>query len=305
MKWLKPVVCWTAVGLIGLACGPRLWAVEEPPRATWVWDSRMILRPEERGELLKFCRTHRINTLYLFAYNLNPPMDRAYREFNRLAHRAGLTVQALAGDPRWGQTRYHSVPLQWVESVIDFNAKSSRGEGFDGIHTDIEIYLLSKSWNERPAEILGGYLDLHAQIAQRVHEQPQPMLLGVDVPFWFDDDSSYRILWHDQVKPPSYHVLDTADAITVLAYRNFAEGSDGTVQLVSLELGYADRIGKKVFIGQETQENLYPAYITFGGTSCAHLQQEIAKIFQAIGHRPSFGGFAIHHYESYRKLCED
>ncbi len=209
----------------------------------------------------------------------------------------------MGGDPRWGQTRYHSVPLQWVEAVAQFNAASRKEERFDGIHTDIEVYLLSKSWNERPAEMLGGYLDLHAKIAQRLKVDPEPMALAVDVPFWFDDDSSYRILWHDQIKAPSHHILDTADTMTILAYRNFAEGSDGTVQLVSLEMGYADRIGKKILIGQETQENLYPPYITFGGTSCAHLRREIAKIGQALGHRPSFGGFAIHHYESYRKLC--
>ena len=276
---------------------------EEPPRATWVWDTRLLLYPKEQASLLKFCHSHRIGTLYLFAYNLKAPMDQVYREFLRQAHREGLSVYALGGDPRWGQPRYHPVPLAWIESIRQFNGQVSVEERFDGVHTDIEVYLLAKSWSEHPEALLGGYLDLHAKIAEILKSDRRPMGLGVDVPFWFDDDTAWRILWHGVIRPPSHHMLDIADSITVLAYRNAAEGSDGTIQLVSLEMDYADRIGKKVFIGQETQKDLFPAYVTFGGTSCAVLERELKKIFKVMGHRPSFGGFAIHHYESYQKLC--
>ncbi|MBI3614984.1 MAG: hypothetical protein HY211_00530 [Candidatus Omnitrophica bacterium] len=277
--------------------------VAEPLRATWVWDVRLLLYPKEQSALLKFCQSHRIGTLYLFAYNLTPPMDQTYREFNRQAHQAGLTVYALGGDPRWGQPRYHPVPLAWVESIRQFNRQASKQERFDGIHTDVEVYLLSKSWDEHPEVLLGGYLDLHAKIADILKSDLEPISLGVDVPFWFDDDTAWRILWHGTIKPPSHHILDIAESITVLAYRNAAEGSDGTIQLVSLEMDYADRIGKKVFIGQETQKDLFPPYVTFGGTSCAVMEREIRKVFKAVGRRPSFGGFAIHHYESYQRLC--
>ena len=269
----------------------------------WVWNARVVLDAQATSHLLQFCRRHQMDTLYLSAYNLEPPMDERYRQFNRLAHRAGVAVHALAGDPRWGKPQFHHLPLQWVESVRQLNARSAEGERFDGVHTDVEVYLLSKTWKEHPEVLLGGYLDLNAEIAQQM--AGDPLIFGVDIPFWFDDDTSYRILWHGNIKVPTQHVLDTVDTITVMAYRNFAEGSDGTVHLVSLELDYADRIGKPVVIGQETQTDLYPGYVTFGGTSCKVLLREIAKIQAAVGHRPSFGGFAIHHYESYRKLCSD
>ena len=151
--------------------------------------------------------------------------------------------------------------------------------------------------------LLGGYLDWNAKIAAELAQDAERALFSVDIPFWFDDDPNYRILWHGSVKAPTQHVLDTVDSITVMAYRNFAEGEDGTVRLVSLEMDYADRIGKPVVIGQETQENLTPAYVTFGGTSCSALYKEMDKIKGALGKRPSFGGFALHHYDSYRKLC--
>lgn len=279
-------------------------ALQEPPRAMWVWDARVVLKPETRNALLQFCRHRSIRTLYLSAYNLQPPLEMGYRDFNTKAHRAGIIVHALAGDPRWGQSRYHQIPLDWCEAVRAFNARAAAPERFDGIHSDVEVYLLSKSWNERPAELLGGYLDLHVKMRDRIHQDPK-LIFGVDIPFWFDDDPSFRILWQGAVKAPSYHILDLVDEVTVMAYRNFAEGPDGTIQLVSLEMNYADRIGKKVAIGQETQEDLFPAYVTFGGTSCQELNRQIEKIESALGSRPSFGGIALHHYESYKKLCPD
>ena len=286
---------------------PEGWADPgaTPPLALWVWNAQMATDSKAREKLLSFSGRHRVNSLYLSAYHLTSPLDHFYREFNRKAHRLGIKVYALAGDPRWGLTRYHHLPLAWVEEVIQFNASASPAERFDGIHTDVEVYLLSKSWAERPAELLGGYLDLNVKIAEALQGEEEPPSFGVDIPFWFDDDPTYRIVWHGAAKAPSQHVLDTVDEVTVLAYRNFSEGTDGTIRLVSLEMDYADRIGKRVVIGQETQEELQPPYITFGGTSCAALRKELKKILLAVGSRPSFGGFAIHHYESYRKLCSD
>ena len=272
-----------------------------PVLAMWVWDARLVSDSLSRSRLLQFCRQHEVDTLYLSAYDLRSPMEERYRQFNRLAHQAGLSVHALAGDPRWGKPQYHHIPLEWVQSVLQFNAAAAEPERFDGIHTDVEVYLLTKTWKEQPQVLLGGYLDLNAKIVQEISQGH--LKFGVDIPFWFDDDASYRILWNGAVKVPSQHVLDTVDTVTVMAYRNFAEGDDGTLRLVSLELNYADQIGKPVVIGQETQENLYPAYVTFGGTSCSALYREMKKIKDAVGDRPSFGGFALHHYESYRKLC--
>ena len=271
----------------------------------WVWDAGIIVKPDSRAQLLDFCRSHGVSTLYMEAYSLKAPMDRVYRDFNRQAHAAALQVYALAGDPRWGVTRYHSVPLQWVESIRQFNRASAARERFNGIQTDVEVYLLSKSWNEKPNELLGGFLDLNAKIADLLRLDAEPLHFNTDIPFWFDDDPNYRILWHGRIKPASYHVLDTVDSVTVLAYRNFALGSDGTIVLVQKEIDYADQIGKKVVVGQETQDGLFPAYVTFGGGPCSEMMREMKKVETVYGRRAGFGGFAIHHYESYRKLCRD
>lgn len=280
-------------------------AAGAPRMAMWVWDARIVLYPEAGKRLIEFSRRKGIDILYLSAYDLRPPMDRAYRAFNRQCHRSGIEVHALAGDPRWGKSRYHHIPLKWVRAVQALNAAAAPEERFDGLHTDVEVYLLAKSWQERPEVLLGGYLDLTRKIGQLLKAGSVPMAYGVDVPFWFDDDTAYRILWNGAVKAPSHHVLDIADTVTVMAYRNFAEGPDGTIRLVLLEMDYAERVGKQVLIGQETQRNLYPAYITFGTSSCEAMGREMEKIRSAFRDRASFGGFAVHHYESFRKLCGD
>ena len=265
--------------------------------AMWVWDVRHVRDPAARDELLDFCQARGISTLYLNAFSLTP----AYRAFNRAAHARGIAVHALGGDPRWALPRYHPLPLAWAASVAAFNDQGQPDERFDGIHTDIEPYFLSRQWAEHPARVLGGLLDLHAKLAEHVSTH-RPLQLGVDVPFWFDDDPAYLIEWRGRVLPPSHHLLDVADFQTVMAYRNYAEGAEGVIELSRREIAYGERVGKLVVIGQETQADLTPVYITYGGMSADYWWGEISKLIAAFGGRRSFGGIAVHHYESYKEL---
>ncbi|OGX39542.1 MAG: hypothetical protein A3C53_01085 [Omnitrophica WOR_2 bacterium RIFCSPHIGHO2_02_FULL_68_15] len=298
---------------------PAASMAEPPPGpyAMWVWDVRHVATDAARGQLVTFCRAQRVSALYLSAYQFSPAQTEHYRAFLRQAHREGIVVHALAGDPRWALNRYHSLPLAWVRQVMAFNDEGPPEERFDGVHTDIEPYLLSRQWMERPAQLIGGLLDLHEKVRDLIHTDPitgvtapavrgsqRPLRLGVDVPFWFDDDPTYRIQWRDRVLPPSHHLLDVADYLTVMAYRNYAEGSEGVIELSRRELEYAEQVGKFIVIGQETQPDLFPAYVTYGGSSAAYLRGELEKIAEAYRDRPGFGGFAIHHYESYREFLE-
>lgn len=269
--------------------------------AMWVWETKAATSPAQRDRLLAFCRTQRVSALYLNAYHFSPSEREQYRHFLRAAHRQGLGVHALAGDPRWALARYHQLPLAWVEQVVAFNQAGRPDERFDGIHTDIEPYLLTRAWTEHPAQLLGGLLDLHAKIADLTVPH-RPLQLGADAPFWFDDDASYTIEWRGRVLPPSHHLLDVTDYVTVLAYRNYADGTEGVIQLSQREVDYAQQIGKQVVIGQETQADLFPAYITYGGTSAGYFWGELAKLVRMFHGRPSFWGIAVHHYESFRSL---
>lgn len=278
--------------------------VIEPPRAMWVWDVNIPPSHEATKSLLEFCRSKNINRLYLSAYNFNEQSCKNYRQFNRLAHSYGVFVHALGGDPRWGLERYHQQPLRWVGDILSFNRSSKPKERFNGIQNDTEVYLLGKPWGQNKEGILKEYLDLNKKIVDLREIEEADIIYACDIPFWYDDDPSVAVNWNGQIKPPSFHILDTVDSITIMDYRNFADGPNGSIALAKNEIGYADSVKKKVYIGQETQENLYPEYITFGGMSEQEMEAQIKKLVEAYITSAGFAGIAMHHYTSYRKLVE-
>lgn len=279
--------------------------ITEPPRAMWVWDVKIPASKTATTKLLDFCRSRNINRLYLSATHFNKKNSTMYRIFNKRAHRRGIFVYALGGDPRWGLQRYHQQPLRWVEDVVSFNRSSRRGERFDGIQNDTEVYLLGKPWEQNKSAILKQYLDLNMKICELREIEEIDLPYACDIPFWYDDDPSLVVHWNGSTKPPSFHILDTIDSITIMDYRNFADGPNGSIKLAENEIAYADSVNKKVYIGQETKENIYPEYITFGGMTEHQMEEQIKKLVAAYYENPSFAGIAIHHYASYRKLVEE
>jgi len=278
------------------------YAAEEPSRAMWVWDVKIAGSQEASLRLVDFCISRRINLLYLSAFNFNENARKTYRSFNALAHKKGIKVHALAGDPRWCIEKYHKQPIKWARSVVEFNGESQPHERFDGIHSDAEPYVLGKVWEVEKQMLLKWYLDLNQKIADLIDIEEAGITFAADIPFWYDDDASMQVEWHGAVKPPSYHVLDTIDEITVMDYRNFAEGPNGSIALVKYEMEYAGKLGKKVYIGQETKKDVYPEYITFGMLTENLMESELKKLAGAYMGHPAFAGIAIHHYRSYKKL---
>lgn len=268
----------------------------------WVWDVRIPSTPKFTEELVEFCLKKNINRIFLSAYNFNEPNTINYRRFNRFLHKHNILVYALAGDPRWGLERYHQQPLRWVSNVLSYNRLSKPDERFDGIQSDTEIYLLGAPWESKREQLLREYLDLNKKIMELKRIEDSKIVFGVDIPFWFDDDPTMAVDWNGNFKPPSYHILDTVDSVTVMDYRNFTDGPNGSIELVREEIEYADEVQKKVCIGQETKSNLYPSYITFAGMSEEEMELRFQKLVSTYIKHPSFDGIAIHHYRSYKEL---
>lgn len=276
----------------------------EPPRAMWVWDVNIPPSKDATKKVLEFCKSRNINRLYVSASNFSEQNVRNYRLFNQLAHASGIFIHALAGDPRWGLERYHQQPLRWVEEVLSFNRAVRAAERFDGLQNNTEVYLLGKPWEQNREKVLKESLDLNRKIVELRQIEEADIIYACDIPFWYDDDPSLLVNWNGKTQPPSFHILDTVDFVTIMDYRNFADGPNGSIALAKKEIEYADSISKKVYIGQETKEGLYPEYITFGGMSEQNMESQVKKLVEAYIRNPSFAGIAIHHYNSYRKLVE-
>lgn len=279
---------------------------DEPPRAMWVWDIKIFQDQEATSKLLNFCKDSNIGVLFYTAYKVTGNnIEKDYRNFNKQAHRRGISVQALAGDPRWAIERYHHRFINWANDILEFNKNSSIDERFDGLHADVEPYLLGKMWEENSKGMLVQYLDITKKVKDFIVQSGSNILFVVDAPFWYDDDTDMWLEWQKKFSPGSYHLLDIIDMIVIMDYRNFAQGENGSILLVKNEVDYAAGIGKKVYIGQETGRGLKPEYVTFGGTNSDYMEKEIKKLADVYIGNPGFAGIAIHHYISYKKLLRE
>ena len=286
-------------------CSGIFASTTEPPRAMWVWDIKIFQDEEATQRLLNFCKEKNISTLFYTAYKVTGAVERDYRRFNSQAHKRNILVHALAGDPRWALEKYHHRFLEWAKDVLEFNSKAPLNERFDGIHSDVEPYLLAKPWEADSKSILIQYLEMNRKAKVFIKQSAQAIAFAADVPFWYDDDTAMWVEWRNKFAPANYHILDMLDQIAIMDYRNFAEGANGSIALAAKEVEYAASVNKKVYIGQETKENLYPPYVTFGGMTEENMERQIKKLVEVYINSPGFAGIAMHHYTSYRKLVEN
>ncbi len=247
-------------------------------RGMWVWEAKQILASATKtDEFLDFCRRNGIVDIYL-ALESNPSLDakqfqiatpQLYHVFLARAHANGVRVEVLIGAPEWAAAKYHPRAMSAVEAVLKFNRQAPGRSCFDGVHLDIEPYVLVGFADlDYRQQLLGEFLDLIAECVARVRTDPH-LLLTVDVPWWF-----YPVLSHERiqlsvsfaggVKTIGEHLSDLLNTVTLMDYRNRAGGANGIVACATPALTYAARQHKRVVIGLETfQQPGRPFYFAF------------------------------------------
>ena len=274
-------------------------------RALWVWDPTALLRDvTARQHFLEFCRARGINVAWIQTTRQLPGQSRlqdegGWRALLGDAHRAGLTIHALDGDPSYVLRQHHYVVLGLVDTIIRFNRNAPADQRFDGIHLDNEPYLLA-GW-DLPAireQVLTEYLELNAR-AQRAVTAEGGLEYGVDIPFWSMGDATFEGVR----KPASFHVLDLVDNVGIMDFRNVAAGDDGIIAHARALLTYGNATKTKVFVGVETAPVAHVGLpkLTFDGRSDAEMDRELAIAHAAFTNDTSYVGFAIHHYVPYRQ----
>ena len=118
--------------------------------------------------------------------------------------------------------------------------------------------------------------------------------------FWFDK-SDDRVLFGD-VRDESWELCDgrrfDVKPDMLMDYRDHADGSDGIIAHARAEIDAAALRGKRVVIGVETADNEI-AKVTFFDNTDAQLELALAQTASAYAGHAGFGGFAVHHFESY------
>lgn len=249
----------------------------------WLWDpSPQLSDPAVRAQFFEFLARERIRRVWAQVGTEPQPAAAAQpkpagqptvsrRQLTRReewralladAHNRGVRIEALDGDPAWALAVRHHEPLGIVEAILAFNRESPSTSQFDGIHLDIEPYLLFP-WRFRMARqsLLREYLNLITRIQERAYEFPG-MQVGVDIPSWWQatDDRTGRAIGDVEFggvrKAASYHLIDRLDNVGIMNYRNFAEGPDGLISHGDDLLTYADRARHaKIWMGVETSRS--------------------------------------------------
>ncbi|MNO36251.1 hypothetical protein D3C76_263180 [compost metagenome] len=305
---------------------PESITVERQDRAMWIWEKaayNLFLNPGSRTALQALADdtatfgSDPITTFYIgvFPYegvDILEDQPEKVRDFVAWAHEHGYKVHAcIAGGtvpPYYGALEpYHKYALREMEKVINYNLSAASNEQFDGVNVDIEPYILPEFAAQKPAVQI-QYLDVLEKMIQRRDVAGINLPFGPAIPRWLDSSANASdIPWHGETKWLSEHVQDISDYISIMDYRDTADGSAGIIAQVQGEMAYANTIGKpnSVVLGVETLDIANsgdPETITFREEGRTYMEAELDKTYAAFNSNPAFGGIAMHHYDSIRWL---
>ena len=252
-------------------------------RALWVWDA------PEPEHLVEFSTSRRIGRLFIAVPDhLGSPADLSrLGRLRSLAAGAGIAVDALGGGWDWID-RPRSIVDQWLTPVV-------RSGLFAGVHVDVEPHTHPR-WDAARDVVARDYLRLLDELTTTC---PPDVRLEVDLAFW-----------HHEVPVGTstldVEVLRRVDAATVLAYRNRADGDDGTIAIAEPAVTSAVALGRPVRIGQETNdlgEDPVARKQTFHDHTIVQMDRELAAVSAAFAPRPQFTGIAIHDHTGYAAMA--
>jgi hypothetical protein len=289
--------------------------------ALWVYETNGLLQSASaRTELFAFCQARHMTDLFLQVHfeNAIKGGPEQLRDAEKLhlflgeVARAGLRAHALFGEPEHTLTKNHERVLAKVDAFIEFNQSAAeKSERFAGLHLDVEPHGLAawkKADDAEKCALLTQLVELNAKVIERLHAKAPGMLYGADITFWFDktkDDGTpaYPVTFHGVTKDATKHLLDMADNVAVMGYRDHAEGTNGLIGVNQRAVDYADSETAKgrVFVGVK-MANIGPKQESFFGQTEQKMMVELKKVYAAYdGHR-GYAGIAFFMYSAYRGM---
>ena len=269
-------------------------------RAMWVWSTQEIRGDAAtQSQFFKFIgapkgvASHAIGTLFFDGVDAsdfsNPTTANGIRNFLSAAHARHLRVDYLTGEPDWAVAAYEKEGLTALQAMLEFNSGGSATQRYDGIQYDVEPYALP-DWAQNQVTLVAGAVDLYTRCQAAIKASGQQVILSAAIPRWFGSVNG-----HDFAAP----IIDHTDEVDVMDY---VTTSEQLVNDPALILAHASLMHKKVWIGVETMELNDTPRATFHGSGNAALESVLATALPELKRQPSFAGYAIHHWDSYKAL---
>lgn len=287
-RFLYLLLCLAAGFLVGFS------SPDKGKKATWIWQAELI--DTQRQKILDFAKNQGINLIYL-RIDRDKPFD-YYRPFIREAQLAGIDVHALGGHPRWALTVDRERMLGLVDWVKRYNRTVDQVERIRGVHLDIEPYLLDEWYDDQPAVLKQWMGNIEAFVTAAREEDG--LEVGTDMAAWFDQ---FPVPGTADM-PFSTWMIDTFDHVTLMAYRNKVDGSNGIEAIVKNEMETADALGKQVIIAVNTKEMPHEPHTTFFGVGAEEMDAQLAEVTSRLGRHSSFTGVAVHDYRYWRNMIK-
>jgi len=257
------------------------------PKGTWIWDSRMI--EKDQDQMLAFARDHDVTAIYL-QFNRDVALN-AYADFIRSANEKGIRVEALAGRPDWARKSNQDQIKTFIAWTLQYNESAELEERFDGLHFDIEPYLLSE-WNANNKIILEEWIHNLRMIEQET--SGSGLKITLDVPFWLPNlkvpDTEYSF---------SAWLLDKFDCLVIMDYRNYALGKNGIVDNAHAMVREASARNKQAIVAVETAKSSEGDHVSFYSKSVDFMKHELQTAHQELSRYAGYAGMAIHDYKSW------
>jgi len=234
-------------------------------RAAWVWNTDSLMRHLPlQDALVSYLRRERITKAFVQipAPHEDPGSSRFTLDMARLqpliarTRQCGVTVHALEGAPDFIRADRQDVLIRLLEAVMAYNDRVPPDARFQGVHLDVEPYLLPGFGSARRADILSSYIMLLKRV--RAALTGTGLTFGADIPCWLDNQDEWNGERNEYIedkarRPVLDAVLDIVDEIGIMSYRTLAEGENGIIHLASNEVALAGMRGKKVLVAMETE----------------------------------------------------
>jgi len=270
------------------------WAYEKPPvKATWIWETTTLMK--DKSKKLAFAKEQGVNVIFLHIDRKSNDIE-PYRAFVEEAHELGIEVEALGGDPKWGLTDYRQEIKSFIGWIEDYQRAVDERAAFDGIHVDIEPYLL-KEWEKDQDDVARQWMGNVEYLVKKVRKGVS-IRISADLPFWI-----HKIPTRDSGSVGAW-MIEQLDRVVLMNYRNFAIGDNGIIANALPMVREGTKAGKPIIIGLETASTKEGEHITFFGKDASSLHRQMQLSHILMRWYSGYQGFAIHDYKSWKEVSE-
>ena len=276
----------------------------------WVWHREEVVDAPTRDRLIQFCRDYGITRLFV-QVRFDQEGERtalatpeAWRALIAAAHAAGVKVEALDGDKAMAFAENRAATLDKLDAVLAFHQSQPAGQGFDGIHYDIEPYLSDRWKKGDEAGVMRDTLETFAIMRAKVRAADAALTISHDIPAWYNAKPNLQFEFNGVTKNFHQHIQDLSDYIGVMSYRTKATGPNSVLSISAEELAYAASIGRKTYVSLETVRLQEDPHITFYGRTAEEFLTTLRELHAAGVKEPGFGGILLHQYRTLRTLLE-